>query len=284
MSTRPLWPTIGWRAIRRITLAVRAAFLFATLFAFALPLVWTLLASFGITPEGTRPTLAHYAEIGLAEPNFVRELGISVGVSLSATVVTLACAFPAAHVLARTRFRFKTTLTHSLLVLASLPVMAYILPLRDLVRWLQMTDSIIGLTLVQAAMLSPLGVYLLVGYIMRLGLEEEDAARLDGASHIHVLWRIALPALAPEVTATFVLVLALHWNMFLVPLVLAGASVKTIPVAMSNFFTFERELEWPTAAAALIASLVPLVILVSATQRELATLRLGEGNNGVEDE
>jgi hypothetical protein len=43
-------------------------------------------------------------------------------------------------------------------------------------------------------------------------------------------------------------------NLFLAPLVLTASHIKTIPVAMSDFFTFERELEWPTAAAALVAA------------------------------
>jgi ABC-type glycerol-3-phosphate transport system permease component len=52
-----------------------------------------------------------------------------------------------------------------------------------------------------------------------------------------------------------------------VPLVLTTSRIKTIPVAMSDFFTFERELKWPTAAAALIVSLFPLVTLVALTHR-----------------
>ena len=50
--------------------------------------------------------------------------------------------------------------------------------------------------------------------------------------------------------------------LLLVPLVMTSGQIKTIPVAMSDFFTFERELDWPTAAAALIVSLVPVTILV----------------------
>ena len=66
----------------------------------------------------------------------------------------------------------------------------------------------------------------------------------------------------------------LSWNQFLVPLVLTTSQVKTIPVAMSDFFTFERELEWPTAAAALMVSLLPLAALVAVAHRALQRFTL----------
>ena len=73
--------------------------------------------------------------------------------------------------------------------------------------------------------------------------------------------------LAPTVAATAIVVFVLDWNMLLVPLVLTGGEVKTVPVAMSDFFTFERELDWPTAAAALVVSLAPVALLVAAFHR-----------------
>ena len=62
--------------------------------------------------------------------------------------------------------------------------------------------------------------------------------------------------------------------MLLVPLVLTSGQVKTVPVGMSDFFTFERELDWPTAAAALIVSLAPLALLVGLFHRVLESFRL----------
>jgi len=60
-----------------------------------------------------------------------------------------------------------------------------------------------------------------------------------------------------------------------VPLVLPENHVRTIPVAMSDFFTFERDLQWPVAAAVLITSLLPLVALVAAAHRAMERFSLG---------
>jgi multiple sugar transport system permease protein len=82
------------------------------------------------------------------------------------------------------------------------------------------------------------------------------------------------PLVAPSVAATVIVLFVIDWNMLLVPLVLTSGQVKTVPVAMSDFFTFERELDWPTAAAALITSLVPLALLVAVFHRLLERFKL----------
>jgi multiple sugar transport system permease protein len=127
----------------------------------------------------------------------------------------------------------------------------------------------------------PLAVCLF-GQLVGLSTEWEEAAWLDGAGLGRVLWMVVLPLIGPGVAATAIIVFVLDWNLLLVPLVVASVDVKTIPVAMSDFFTFERELQWPTAAAALVISLVPLTILVAVGHRLLDKFTLGPGRHHVE--
>ena len=101
-----------------------------------------------------------------------------------------------------------------------------------------------------------------------------SCSRRDGAGLPRVLAQVVLPILAPTVVATAIVLFVLDWNMLLVPLVLTAGEVKTVPVAMSDFFTFERELDWPTAAAALMVSLLPLAALVAIFHRALGRFRL----------
>jgi multiple sugar transport system permease protein len=219
-------------------------------------------------------SLASYLEIGIAEPGFARELTTSLGVSITATALTIAISFAAAFSLARSRFRGIRLTMQGLLVLASLPVMAYVIPLNDLFLLLRLHDTLAGVALASTAVNTPLAMYVLYGYLKRGPVETEESARLDGASITQILWRVTLPIAAPGVAATAIVVFVLNWNLFLIPLVLTAGHVRTIPVAMSDFFTFERELEWPTAAA-LITSLLPLVVLVIAAHRAIERFSLG---------
>jgi ABC-type glycerol-3-phosphate transport system permease component len=249
---------------------------------FLFPLAWTGLASLGIVPDNSsRPpswtgpaTLVHFAEIGLAEPTFWQELATSTVTALVAACLAVAVAFPAAFALARSRRRGSRTLTQGFLVLASLPVMAYVIPLSDISRRLHLIDTLAGVTLSEAAVTAPLAVFVLHGALVQLPTDWEEAAVMDGAGLVRILVRVVLPLVIPSVAATLVVMFVLDWNMLLVPLVLTSGDVKTIPVALSDFFTFERELDWPTAAAALLVSLAPLALLVAFFHRALESFAL----------
>jgi len=114
----------------------------------------------------------------------------------------------------------------------------------------------------------------LYGVIAQLPVEGEEAAVIDGARLFAVLGRVVVPAVAPGIAATAIVVFVWDWNTLLVPLVLTGGGVRTVPVAMSDFFTFERELEWPVAAAALMVSLAPLALIVAIFSRAVSSFRL----------
>jgi multiple sugar transport system permease protein len=272
----------GWAAKHRRDNVVQKVIVLLALVAFLTPLAWTALASLGVVPRGTYPpsltwppSLEHFGDVGVAEPHFWQELATSTGVSIAATVLTVVVALLAGYGLSRSRFRAKRFVVQSFLVLASLPVMAYAIPLSDVMRRLGLSDTYLGLVLGVSAVTAPLAVYVLHGHLSQLSTEWEEAAWLDGAGLARVLSSVVVPMIAPALAATAIIVFVLDWNLLLVPLVLAGVEVKTLPVAMVDFFTFERELEWPTAAAALVISLVPLAILVAVGHRLLDQFTLG---------
>jgi len=256
---------------------LRAALVTATLIAFLLPLVWTAVASLGLLPDNSsRPpswrgsaTLDHFAEIGIAEPAFWQELATSTGTAASAALLAVLVSLLAAYGLARSSFRATRLVTQACLVLASLPVMAYVIPLSDLMRRVHLLDTYPGIVLSEAAVTAPLAVFVLHGAIAQLPSDWEEAAVLDGAGLFGVIGRVVLPLVAPSVAATAIVLFVLDWNMLLVPLVLTSGDIKTIPLGLSDFFTFERELDWPTAAAALIVSLAPVAVLVGFFHRVL---------------
>jgi ABC-type glycerol-3-phosphate transport system permease component len=259
-----------------------AAIVFA-LVVFLLPLAWTVLAAFGVVPDNSsRPpswsggvSFDHFAEVGVAESSFWQELGTSTLSAICAALLTIAVSFPAAYALARSRSRREAIIAPAFVVLASLPAMSYVIPLSDLMRRARLLDTFPGIVLSEAAVTAPLAVYVLHGTVRRLSLEWEEAATLDGAGLWRTLVQVVLPMVAPSVAATAIVVFVIDWNLLLVPLVLTSGEIKTVPVAMSDFFTFERELDWPTAAAALVISLVPVALLVAMFHRAVQRFRLG---------
>jgi len=267
--------------IRRERSLRHAIFLGIVVVLCLLPLVWTLLASLDVQANDSfspptwtlPPTLDRYLEVGVSEPEFLPELLTSAGLSAATTLLTTVIAFLAAYSLARSRFQGRNLFVQSFLILASLPVISYLIPLRNVLDVLRIDDTFAGTVLAETALYAPLAAYVLYGYCKRLSAELEESASLDGATPLQIIWRVVLPMVVPGVAATAIIVFVLSWNQVLMPLVLT-ARLKTVPTAMIDFFTFERELEWPTAAAALIAWLLPLGIFVALAHRLLEQFSL----------
>ncbi|MEO8612436.1 MAG: carbohydrate ABC transporter permease, partial [Chloroflexota bacterium] len=268
--------------IRRLrNLSSENLFLALLLLFCLLPLAWTLLASFDIAPNNNlhppvwslTPSLNNYSEVGVTDPNFMRSVLSSLALSTCTTLLTTSVAFLAVYGLVHSRFRGRDLLVQCFLILASLPVISYVLPLQDTLRNVHLLDTFSGLVLSEAALFAPLAAYVLYGYFSQLSADIEDAARIDGADIFHILRWVILPIAAPGLAATAIIIFVLSWNHLLMPLFLTGR-FKTIPTQMIDSLSYERELEWPTAAAAIIVSLLPIGIFVALAHRLLEQFRL----------
>jgi len=272
----------GWRAQRRRGKWLRGILLAVAVLIFIAPLMSSLLASLNVLPDDSstpptwswHPGFENYLEVGLTTPTFWLALAQSVTIATAATGLTVASALLGAYTLARSYFRGVELLVQSFLILASVPVMAFAIPLDVVVRALHLYDSFIGVVLAESAFLAPLAVYILYGYARRVSIDLEDAARLDGANVWQIIRHVVLPLMASGVAATAIIVFILNWNMLLIPLVLGESQVKTVPTIMSDFFIMEREIDWPSAAAVLVVSLAPLLLLLAAAHRLLERFQL----------
>lgn len=260
----------------------RGLLLSAAVLALNMPLLWTVAASFGIVPDNTtsppvwrlHPTDENYLEAA-SFPNLLGQLETSILISGLTTLLAISGAYLAAYGLAKSRFRGKRLLLQSFLILASLPVIAYVIPEKNILQSARLYDTLTGITLAEAALYAPLAVYVLHGYLTQLSPEQEESARLDGAGMFQIIWRVAVPMTAPGIAATAVIVFVLSWNQLLMPFVLTANHVQTIPVMLSTFFVYERELDWGTAAAALVVSVLPLAAFVAVAHRVLEQFSLG---------
>jgi ABC-type glycerol-3-phosphate transport system permease component len=279
----------GWSRAQKRRRRKRGLLIGFALVVFLLPLLWTTLASVGITPRTgsyppawSSPYLDGYEEVGVAERGFWSELATSALTSSASTVITIVVGLLASFSLVHSRLRRKRHLAQAFLVLASIPVMAYVIPLNGTITTLSLHDSFAGVSLAQATVFIPLAFYVLFGYLAQSLFDFEEAARLEGASALQTLIRIVVPVNAPALAATAIIVFVLNWNSFLAPMVLSTSHVRTIPIAMSDFLVVDRELDWTTAAAAIVVSLLPLLLFVAVTHRVLQRFFLCPTHEGGE--
>jgi ABC-type maltose transport system permease subunit len=126
--------------------------------------------------------------------------------------------------------------------------MAYVIPLSDLMRRVGLLDSLAGLTLAEAAATAPLAVYARCPS-GRIFSRDRGVGATRGASVWTLLRTVVLPGAAPIVAATSHRPLRPRLEHALATAGAHGHSRADPAGRLTDFFTLERQLEWPTAAA-----------------------------------
>jgi len=262
--------SLSWTA--RITILVAAVVLvFVCLFPFlwmALSSIKTLRELYTVPPVWFPevPTLANYMKVLFAS-NIPRYFLNSAVISLGSTAIALALAIFASYGFARFRFRGKAGLQAFVLVGQLLPTAAIIVPLFITLRFLGLVNTYLGLILIYTIITLPLSVWMLTSYFRAIPVELEEAAIIDGAGRIGILFRITLPLSLPGLVAIIVYAFVTTWNEFIFALVFAqDYRVKTLPIGLAEFST-EFNTDWGAVMAASVIMTLPVVILFLAMQK-----------------
>jgi multiple sugar transport system permease protein len=245
------------------------------LFVCLFPFLWMALSSIKTLGElytvppvwlPKMPTLANYSKV-LFDSNVPRYFVNSTVISLGSTAIALGLAIFASYGFARFQFRGKVAYQAFILLGQLLPTAAIIVPLFITLRYLGLVNTYLGLVLVYMILTLPLSVWMLTGYIRAVPAELEEAAMIDGASRLAVLWRITLPLARPGILAVMLYAFVTTWNEFIFALVFAQDShVKTLPIGLAEFTT-EFTTDWGAVMAASMVMTLPIALLFLLLQR-----------------
>ncbi|WP_432520309.1 carbohydrate ABC transporter permease [Kineococcus sp. SYSU DK006] len=189
-------------------------------------------------------------------------------VAAGATLLTSVVAVPAAYVTARAGARGERLQALLLASYCAPPIVA-VLPLYYLLKQAGLTNSALGLVLVNGLANVPVAVWLLDGFVRRIPLEVEEAGWVDGLSTSQGLLRIVLPLLAPGLVAALLICLFLSYNEFLFAVSFSqSTSSQTLPVGLS-LFQGDRTVQFGQQAAASLVGIVPMYVLAVVAQKWL---------------
>ncbi|WP_430592224.1 carbohydrate ABC transporter permease [Humidisolicoccus flavus] len=195
-------------------------------------------------------------------------LGNSVVVALGSTLLALAISIPANYAIARLRTGGNNILGLIVSIYIAPPIVA-IVPLFLLVRGVRLMDTIAGLLVVEALLLTPVVIWLLDNFFRAIPEEIDEAAQLDGCGPWRTLTRVILPLVMPGVVAVGIIAFILSYNDFLIPLMLGqSGSTQTLPVGIA-LMQGGREVAFGRMAAAAFIGMVPVYILALFMQRWL---------------
>jgi ABC-type glycerol-3-phosphate transport system permease component len=244
-----------------------------------LPLLWAVAGSLlpSATPTGDvsfeqlsfQSYYKLFRDLGLLRP-IVNSLWVATCTSLLAVVFGAL----SAYALCRLTFPGRRLVAAAILCVAMFPQMALVSPIYLILREVGLISTVPGLILPYFTFAAPLSVYLLKNHFSQLPERIEEAAQLDGASRLRVLWHVVIPASLPALMTAFVLTFLYCYNEFLFALSLTvGQEDQTVPVAIA-LMRGRYLVPWSEILAAAIVTTAPvLLIVIFLTQRVVAGLQ-----------
>ena len=241
------------------------------------PFAWLLFSSLKPPEElflpsliPSRLTLHNYSGL-FSETLILRFLINSVIVALSVTLLTIAVSVLAAYSLVFFRYPGRVFFGRMLLFAYMFPGVVIIVPTYEIVSRWGLTNTLLGVTVVELVLTVPFSVWMLRGFFSEIPLELEEAARIDGCSKLQALFHVLLPVSRPGIIAVAVFSFIFSWNEYLFPLILVNnEAAKTLPLGVAGFMG-HLNVEWGPLLAAGVVSVAPILILFTFLQRFLIT-------------
>ncbi len=199
--------------------------------------------------------------------SFFNSFVIATLTSLVALAVCLFAAYP----LARHRFPGRKRMLMTALSITTLPHVAVLSGMFELIRILDIYNEKSALVLAYMIITVPFTLWVMTNFMNNIPKDIEEAAIMDGASQYTILMKVFFPILSPAVVTTGLLAFIAAWNEFLFALTFTQTNqARTVPVALALFSgASQHELPWGLIMAASVLVTLPLILLVVVFQRRI---------------
>jgi len=265
-NERPRWNGISLSKAIIFTLIILASVVAA------FPLVWMVLTSLK-TPQETMavPPVWFPASPNLDAYWQVADV-ISVGrsflnsaiIAVFTTGAILVTSLMAGYAFAKYKFRGRNLLFSVLIATMFLPPIVTLIPLYRIVGYLGLNASLAGIIVPNLA--NAFGIFLMRQFIKGVPDELIDAARMDGASELKIVFQIVAPSVVPAIAALALFAFVYHWNSYLWPLTVLQGNTDQYPIviSLSRLLSYNRGAmnTGLVMAGATLAVLPPLILFV----------------------
>ncbi|KAA0695767.1 carbohydrate ABC transporter permease [Neorhizobium sp. P12A] len=245
------------------------------------PIYWTLVSS--VTPSAdfsARPI--HFFPQRFTFDHFSRLLGINIAqiggvevwaqfraavvnsivTSAAATILCVAISALGAYAFTRLEFPGRRTLFAVVVATLAVPAYAVLIPLYQIMIKLHLVDTYVGVALIYVSAYLPLSLWLLRSVFEALPISLEEAAQLDGAGRLYILFNIVLPLAGPGLTAAAILTFLGAWGQYLVPLIFSPQATKPMTVLIPEFVTKNYIDYGLITASGSIAIIIPALVVI----------------------
>ncbi|MEJ5228698.1 MAG: carbohydrate ABC transporter permease [Pseudothermotoga sp.] len=251
--------------------------LFWTILGWIIGLIW-IIPFIGVVMTATRPLdelLKGWWNFESFHPtfnNFVNALNHptaslrqgminSLIVVLPATFFPLILATMAGYGFSRYRFWSRRILFTTVVITLALPQQTIAVPIFQLMNWLGLVDSYLGLIIVHTAWGIPWITFFMRNFFTTIPKAMEEAARIDGASDIAIFFKIVLPMALPAIGSAFALQFTWVWSDFFLALILIYSPNKLLATQRIPLMRGVYHVDWGLlSSAAILVMIVPILV------------------------
>ena len=242
----------------------------------------SLKSSAEISAEKGSPWIVHHATLEnfrylLTYHNFQIFYLNSVIVTVLTVAISMSIAVLAAFSLARLGFKGSQTLSTGVFLTYLVPPSLLFLPLFQIIGWLGLINNVWSLVLLYPTLAVPFCTWIMIGYFSSIPKELDEAALIDGAGYLQMLWKIFIPVAMPGIIAATIFAFTVSWGSFLYPLAyLYTSNQMVLTVGIVSDLIRGDVFQWGKIMAAnLLASIPPVVIYAFLMDYYVAGLTAG---------
>ncbi len=235
-----------------------------------LPFIWMALTAFKADSELTHSdnpfviqhfTLSQFTNL-LTQTAYLQWFANTLFVSIAATILSVFVSYITAYAIIRLRFPGSQAVGTAIFLAYIVPPAILFIPLATVVINLHWFDKLWALVPIYATFLVPFCTWLLIGFLKNIPRELEEAARVDGASNLSILWRIIFPVSIPGLISAAIFSFTLSWNEYLYALVFMSSSGnKTVSVGMTSELIRGDVFQWGQLMAGALIGVLPAVLV-----------------------
>jgi multiple sugar transport system permease protein/sn-glycerol 3-phosphate transport system permease protein len=241
---------------------------------FLAPVLYSIWMSFQTAQAyytgGLEFTLDNYT-VAVGQYNFARYLLNSVIVSGLVTILGLTVATLAAFAFARYTFRGGNLLFGATVATLMIPSHISLIPNYLTLAKAGLLDSYAGLIL--PAISNGFAAFFLRQYIRGIPRALDEAAYMDGATPLKVLWRVIVPIARPAIFSMGLYIFLNEWNNYIWPLVAVGKEdLYTLQIGLARLYRInpgEGLIDWPLVMAASTITILPVLLGFLLVERHL---------------
>lgn len=220
---------------------------------------WTFFTDPTVTMENYKAVFGSEGGVNLAE-FFVNSLVICI----PSVLIPLSLAALSAYAFAWIEFKGKNFLFLAIFALQIVPLQVTLIPLLEIFVNIDLTGTFWTLWLAHSTFALPLAIYLLHNFMREIPAGLIEAARVDGAGHVSIFFRVMLPLLTPALASFGIFQFLWVWNDLLVALVFAGGGNEVAPITLQLAnLSGTRGTAWQLlSAGAFVSIIVPVTVFL----------------------